>query len=68
MRQVAFAAVLTLLASLRAAMGFEIEDDLRFGPPDATPLEILSTTDFVILEPVIEEKIYHILIAENVEI
>ncbi len=53
MRQVAFAAVLTLLASLRAAMGFEIEDDLRFGPPDATPLEILSTTDFVILEPVI---------------
>lgn len=53
MRQIAFAAFLTVLMAVQPALAFEIEDDLRFGPPDATPLEILSTTDYVILEPVI---------------
>ena len=46
-------AALVLVWVSVAAQAFEIEDERQFGPADGRQLEVLSTTDISILEPVI---------------
>ena len=41
------------LAAFAPVRAFEIEDERQFGPRGVTPLEVLSTTDISILQPVI---------------
>lgn len=50
----ALGAVLGLWLLPVSALAFEIEDERRFGPPEAPVLQILSTTDISILQPVID--------------
>lgn len=55
MRNALFSLVLSLIAIAgQAAFGFEVEERHWIGPPDGTPLRVISTTDTEILAPLIE--------------
>lgn len=55
MRNALFSLALTLLAHTGSAVsGFEIEEHQRIGPPAATALRVISTTDTAIMQPLID--------------
>ncbi len=54
MRIADFFLALSLFFIPGALLAFEIEEQRRFGPEDATALQIISTTDIEILSPLIE--------------
>jgi iron(III) transport system substrate-binding protein len=53
MRQLVIATAL-ILGLAQAALGFEIEDERRFGPETAPEFSVLSTTDTDIFAPIIQ--------------